>query len=265
MHKDSTLAEIDLASFRFNLVGPIYVEGAQPGDTVLIDVLEVEPAPWGFTMIVPGLGLLPDEFPEPFLVTWDLSSATAAGLAPGVAVPIRPFPGTIGTHPGTPARLPAIPPHRGGGNIDARHLVAGSRLWLPVWCDGALLSCGDGHAAQGNGEVCISAIECEMSVSLRLTLERRRLDVPRFDAPTRWVERGARHYGTMGIASDLYEAAKESTRAMIAWLVEERSLTREQAFVLLSVAGDLEILEIVDGGMWNVAMTLPTDVFFESS
>jgi acetamidase/formamidase len=139
--------------------------------------------------------------------------------------------------------------------------VTGSTLWLPIWCEGALFSTGDAHAAQGDGEVCVSAIECDMQASLRLTLEKRTSTVPAFSVPAS-AQRAARdYYGTMGIDPDLYEGARTAVKAMIAWLVAEQGLTPEDAYFLTSVAGDLHIHEIVDVGVWNVGMTMPLSLF----
>ena len=259
MSESTTLADVDLDAFLFNLVGPVWVDGAQPGDTLEVEVVSVEPAEWGFTMIVPGAGLLPDEFPEPYLKTWDLRDGRRARLVDGVSVPLAPFLGTMGTQPDEGEPRSPLPPHRGGGNIDCRSLTAGSRLWLPVWCPGARFSCGDGHGAQGDGEVCVSAIECAVEATLRFRLHRTSICAPRFEAPAPAVAAGPAH-ATMGIADDLLEGARIATRSMIEWL-GERDLSREDAYVLLSVAGDLRILEVVDAGVWNVAMTLPLGVF----
>jgi acetamidase/formamidase len=259
MTEASTVDDLDVGRFRYRLVGPIAVSGAEPGDTLEIEILRVTPAVWGHTIVLPGYGLLAEDFPDPHLKIWDLRDGARATLVPGVTVPIAPFLGTMGTHPGEPSIAGPLPPHRGGGNIDNRHLTAGSRLWLPVWCRGALFSCGDGHAAQGDGEVCVSAIECSLDVSLRFHLHKRSLDRPRFAVPTPPDRRddASGFQGTMGISDDLMEGAKQAVRAMIAWLVEEQRLTREDAYVLCSVAGDLKLLEVVDAGVWNVAMTLP--------
>ena len=148
--------------------------------------------------------------------------------------------------------------------MDNRHLTEGSTLWLPVLCEGALFSCGDPHAAQGDGEVCVSAIECAMQATLRFHLRRRSIPAPAFRSPPGPLALSAAsagYYATMGIAPDLMDGAKAAVRAMIAWLVEERGLSREDAYVLCSVAGDLKILEVVDAGVWNVSMAMPLAVF----
>ena len=246
----------------YNLLGPIWIDGAEPGDTLEVELLSLEPGDWGWTAVLPELGLLPDDFPSPVVRTFDLRDGAYVPVAPGVNVPIEPFLGTLGTHPGDPEVAPPFPPHRGGGNIDNRHLVAGTTAWFPVWCAGALFSCGDPHAAQGDGEVCVSAVECDMRATLRLSLHRRRIQAPHYDVPAGKRDRNARGYmGTMGIDADLMEGARLAVRAMIERLHAERGLAREDAYILASLAGDLHIHEIVDAGVWNVGFTIPRAVF----
>jgi acetamidase/formamidase len=183
-------------------------------------------------------------------------------VCPQVSIPLAPFLGTMGTQPDAPASASSFPPHKGGGNIDNRHLTAGSTLWLPIWCEGALFSCGDPHGAQGDGEVCLAALECDMQARLRFTVEPRRITAPRFQTAgtlTQLVEGGG-HHGSMGIGPDLMEGARAAVRDTINWLVEEHGLTREDAYVTCSLAGDLKLLEVVDGGMWNVGFTLPLTI-----
>lgn len=244
----------------YNLAGPIHVEGAGPGQTLEVEVLELTPGPWGWTTIIPELGLLPDDFPDAYLKVFDLRGGSTATVAPGVEVPIQPFLGTMGVATDEPGRFSPFPPHRGGGNVDTRHLIIGSKLWLPVWCDGALFSCGDAHAAQGDGEVCVSAVECAMQASLRFHVRDRSLGAPAFQVPGRVGLEGP-YYGTMGIDADLMEGARTAVRNMIDWLVGEHGIGREDAYILCSLAGDLRILEIVDAGVWNVGMTMPLGVF----
>jgi acetamidase/formamidase len=266
VHEGDTFADtkFDFDSL-YNLLGPVYVEGARPGDTLRVDIIELRPGDWGWCVILPELGTLPHLFPDGYLRTFDLRGGTAAELVPGVRIPFSPFLGTMGTHPDEPATAPAFPPHKGGGNIDTRHLTAGSSLWLPIWCEGALFSCGDPHAMQGDGEVCVAALECDMHARLRFTVEPRTITAPYFRTAgplTPAVDAGG-HHGAMGIAPDLMEGTRKAVAAMVEWIVAEHGLTREDAYMLCSLAGDLKILEVVDAGMWNVGLTLPVSVFVD--
>ncbi len=247
----------------YHLSGPVFVKDASPGDTLRIEILELEPGEWGWASVLPGLGLLPDDFPEPWAGTFDLRQQGTVEIAPGVRIPTSPFLGTMGTHPDEPAQASAFPPNQGGGNMDTSHLTAGSTLWLPIWCDGALFSCGDPHAAQGDGEVCVTAIECPMRATLRFTVEHRAIPAPRFQTggPLLKVDESAGHFGAMGIDPDLMQGARAAVRNAIVWLVDEHGLTRREAYVLCSLAGDLKILEIVDSGVWNVGFTIPLSIF----
>ena len=244
----------------YNLAGPVYVEGAQPGDTLEVEILDLQPGDWGWTTIIPELGLLPLDFPDAFLKIFDLRARDRAQLVPGVSVPIQPFLGTMGVPTDEAGVFAPFPPHRGGGNMDNRHLIAGSKLWLPLWCEGALFSCGDAHAAQGDGEVCVSAIECAMRATLRLTLLKRPSPTPAYRTSGPVFDQGP-HHGTMGISPDLMEGARIAVRSMIDWLASAHGLAREDAYVLCSIAGNLHIHEIVDAGTWNVGFTMPLSIF----
>src|SRR6478752_4636264 len=151
--------------------------------------------------------------------------------APGVEVPIGPFLGTMGVHTDEPGQHSPFPPHKGAGNVDNRHLVVGSTLWIPIWCEGALFSCGDAHAAQGDGEVCVTGIECPMRASLRLTVRRQTSVAPSFRVPADAQRARGDYHGTMGIDPDLHEGARKAVRAMIAWIVENHGLKPEDAYV----------------------------------
>jgi acetamidase/formamidase len=247
----------------YNLSGPVAVVGAEPGDTLCIDILHLEHGSWGWSAILPGFGLLPDDFLAGYVRTFDLAGKDAAEFDAGITIPLRPFMGTMGVNPGGGVRLSPFPPHAGGGNIDNRHLTEGARVYLPVFLKGAIFSCGDPHAVQGDGEVCVTALEAPLKGSLRLTLLKRSIRTPAFvTAPQPSGDDGAGSaYCTMGIASDLMEGCRIATRAMIAWLGEEHGLAPEDAFILCSLAGKLKILEVVDAGMWNVAMCMPLRIF----
>src|SRR5579872_3654307 len=200
--------------------GPIYVEGAAPGDTLQIELLDLQPADWGWTAIIPGFGLLADEFPDPALKIWRLENGWAE-FAPGFRIPLDPFCGEIGLAPAAAGALSTIPPYRHGGNMDTKHLTVGSTLYLPVEVEGALYSMGDGHAAQGDGEVCGTAIETPMRATVRLTVRKDwPVAEPQFmtGGPLTPRTNTAPYYATDGIGPDLYEAARNAIRHMIAHL-----------------------------------------------
>jgi acetamidase/formamidase len=242
------------------LTGPILVRGARAGDVLAVEVLEVTVAGLGWTTFRPGAGLLPDEFTRPYLKVWELRDGYAE-LCPGVRVPLAPFLGVMGVAPEEAGEHATGPPRKWGGNMDIRHLVAGSTLYLPVAVDGALFSAGDGHAAQGDGEVCVSAIETAAIATLRFTVRRdRTIASPELETPAATRAAGRCHV-TTGIGPDLMAASRDAVRAMIAFLASERGLTREEAYVLCSVAVDLRIAEIVDAPNWVVAAFLPLAMF----
>jgi acetamidase/formamidase len=245
------------------LTGPIAIRGARPGDTLQIDIVELVAGDLGHTAFNPGGGLLPDDFPEPYLKMWDLDGVSAE-LRPGIRIPLEPFLGVMGVALAEPGEHSTVPPRKTGGNMDIRQLTAGTTLYLPVEVEGALFSAGDGHAAQGDGEVCITAIETTMTATLRFSLRHdRTLTGPEFHTtrPLSPNTNGGQHYVTTGIAPDLMDASKEAVRAMIRYLVAIRGLSREEAYVLSSVAVDLKISEVVDRPNWVVSAFLPLAVF----
>jgi acetamidase/formamidase len=242
------------------LTGPVAIRGARPGDVLQVDVVELVPGDIGVTLFVPDRGLLPEDFPEPYLKVWRLG-CDRAELRPGVRVPLAPFLGVMGVALAAPGEHTTIPPRAPGGNMDIKQLTKGSTLFLPIAVEGALFSCGDGHAAQGDGEVCITAIETTMTATLRFTVRRDlRIAAPEFETTSAGAQPG-RHYVTTGIAPDLMEATKAAVRAMIAHLVTACGLTREDAYVLCSVAADLKISEVVDAPNWVVSAFLPLRLF----
>jgi len=242
------------------LTGPVAVRSARPGDVLQVDVLDLVPGAFGVTTLVPHLGLLVGEFPEAYLKVWHLQDGYGE-LRPGVRVPLAPFLGVMGLALAEPGEHSTIPPRAAGGNMDIKQLTKGSTLFLPVAAPGALFSCGDGHAAQGDGEVCITAIETTMTATLRLTVRRDlRIAGPEFETASAGASPG-RHYATTGIAPDLMDASKAAVRAMIAHLVSACGLTREDAYVLCSVAVDLKISEVVDAPNWVVSAFLPMSLF----
>jgi acetamidase/formamidase len=254
-----TLTNLDFG--RINLLtGPVAIEGAEPGDTLQVDVLGFESKGWGWTGEIPGFGLLAEDFPEPYLKTWELGKDTAE-FAPGIVIPLEPFCGVIGVAPRDPGQLNTIPPRENAGNVDIRQLIAGSTVYLPVFIPGALVSLGDSHAAQGDGEVCGTAIEAPYTVRVRLTV-RKDLHVRelQYEAPAR-ANRTAATFNTTAHSPDLMEAAKQATRYMIDHLHETKGLTRAEAYALCSVAVDLRISEVVDQPNWVVSASLSLDIF----
>jgi acetamidase/formamidase len=246
------------------LTGPVRIRGARPGDTLVVDVLEVRPAlDFGWTAVRPGRGLLPiEDFPKPHLQIWDLTDGKHARSKRGIAVPIEAFPGVMGVALDTPGEHSTMPPRKNGGNMDIKQLTAGSRLYLPVWVEGALFSVGDGHGAQGDGEVCVTAVEMAARVTLRFDLEPgRHLMEPRFRTPD--TPGGARGpcFVTTAHGPDLHASAQQAIRYMIDHLVAERGLSREEAYIVSSVCVDLRISEIVDAPNWIVSAFLPESVF----
>jgi acetamidase/formamidase len=255
LHGASTVE--DLGRLDFDKVdqvnGPVAVVGAEPGDTLQIDLLEFEPADWGWTANIPGFGLLADQFPDPYLrITKVPGVGERAEFLAGVRVPIVPFCGEVGVAPIDGPRS-TIPPDLHGGNMDTRHLTAGATLFLPVFHEGARLSMGDGHATQGDGEVCGTGIETPMRALVRLTVRKDlHLTGPEFLTADVATPLG-RRYATDGVGPDLNEAARDAVRRMIDWLGREHGISAIDAYLLASVAIDLRISEIVD--MPNVIVT----------
>jgi len=263
-----TTAVEEIASLDFSGVdqvnGPIAIDGARTGDTLQVELLDFQPADWGWTASIPGFGLLADEFPDPaYKVTSLPAVGERAEFFPGIRIPIVPFCGELGVAPRT-GPLSTIPPDVHGGNMDTRHLTAGATLLLPVFHDGARFSIGDGHAAQGDGEVCGTAIETPMRARVRFTVRRDlHLSGPEFiTAPGAAAERPVgRRYGTDGIGPDLLTAARDATRRMIDWLGREHGLSPVDAYMLCSVGVDLRISEIVDQPNFIVTAHCPLSIF----
>ena len=263
----SALANLDWDR-AYPLTGPIAISGAQPGDTLKVEILDVHTQGWGWTGVIPGSGLLPDDFPNAYLQVFDLSNGDAAPFREDIAIPLAPYLGTMGCCPAGAHAQNVVPPGTFGGNMDIRQLVRGSTLYLPVQVENALFSCGDAHAAQGDGEVCVTGIESPMFASLRFTLEKgRSIPAPQFSTPAPLTPRvdSAPFHGTTGVSSDLYVAAQDAIRAMIDYLGERYDLSPEDGYLLSSLAVDLKISEIVDGGQYIVSALLPEAIFAERS
>lgn len=250
----ASLATLDFA--RINPVsGPIFVDGARPGDVLVVEILELEVDTWGWTANIPGFGLLADRFLDPAFRTSHIKNGTIE-LFTGMSLGSVPMIGTIGVAPAEAGAFSVVPPTRNGGNMDIRHVGAGATLYLPVAVEGALLSLGDGHAAQGDGEVCGTAIETTSQATIRVSLERdRHLPAPMLLTDPR-SHRTGRAFATTGIGPDLITAARDATSAMIAEIARRTTLSEIDAYLLASVAGDLKISEVVDVPNWVVSLHL---------
>jgi acetamidase/formamidase len=248
----------------YPLNGPIAVRGAARGDALAIEVLDIHTQGWGWTAILPGLGLLPDDFPDAYLRIFDLSDGDVAYMRDDVAIPLEPFFGTMGVCPAGAKGQPVMPPGIFGGNMDTRQLVRGSTLYLPVQVEQALFSCGDAHGAQGDGEVCVTGLEAPMFASLRFTLEKgRSIPGPQYRTPAPLTPRvnSAPFYATTGVGGDLYVGAQDAVRSMVEHISRTYRLDPEDAYLLCSLVVDLKISEIVDAGQYIVSALLPEAVF----
>ncbi len=247
-------------SKEYPLTGPIYVQGAKPGDALSVHIVNLKVDDWGWTSIDPTWGVPLEEFTEHYLWIWKLRKRYAP-FKNGIKIPIRPFCGVMGVAPPEDGFFEVVPPGKHGGNMDIRHLTAGSTLLLPVWVDGALFSIGDMHAAQGDGEVCGTAIECPGEVTVKLEIVKdAKIEAPRYACK---IEPSPRlgYYVTTGISPDLMSASKQAVRGMIGYLSTKFKLTRQEAYILCSVAADLRIHEMVDIPNWIVGAMIPQDIF----
>jgi len=238
------------------LTGPIYVESAEPGAVLAVTLHEIEVGDWGWVGIFPGFGWLADEFDQAYLKTFEIAAdASEIRFSDGVTLQLAPFPGVMGVAPDTDELLSTIPPRASGGNMDNKYLTAGTRVYFPVFVEGALFSIGDTHALQGDGEVCGTAVEAPMRIVLELEVLKgaRELPEPQYETDE--------YYAVTAFAETIDEAAKKATRYMIDYLAEERGLARDDAYVLCSLAGDLKISEVVDVPHVLVSMHMPKAIF----
>ena len=238
------------------LTGPIYVEGAEVGDVLEVKILGAKLAiPYAYNGFGPGRGFLPEDYPYPKMKIIALDEKRMiARFAPGIEIPLHPFFGSMGVAPPeTSGRLSSAPPWIQAGNLDNKDLVAGTTLYIPVHAPGALFLAGDGHAGQGDGEVDITALETSLIGTFQFVVRKdMHLRWPRAETPT--------HFITMGLHEDLNEATKLAVREMLDFLMTEKHLSRDDAYMLASVAADLHITELVDGNK-GVHMMLPKSIF----
>lgn len=240
------------------LTGPIYVDRAEPGDVLQVDVLKVAHRGWGWTSVIPGLGFLKDRFSEPFLFHWKLEGAVSRSLAPAI-VPLRPFCGVMGVARAEDGEFRTRPPGPFGGNMDVRQLATGATLYLPIFNPGALFSAGDAHAAQGDGEVCINGIECPADVTLRFRLHKQqRLSAPVVESgAARGQEMGGDAWLVVESDTDAAGAARAATSRMIDLLVDRWGFTPIHAYILCSVAMNLHLSQVVNEPMFTVSAEIP--------
>ena len=237
------------------LTGPVYVEAARPGDMLAVTLHKVELGDWGWTAIAPGFGFLADDFPDAALKTFALGKdATSIDFGNGITIPLNPFPGVMGVAPATDSLLSTIPPRANGGNMDDPNIVEGTTVYFPVFVEGALFSIGDAHAAQGHGEVSGTAIEAPMRFVYELNVikDGHTIQEPQYETDE--------YYAVTAFATTIDEAAKKATGYMIDYLESVHGLSRQEAYMLCSLAGDLKIAEVVDVPHMLVAMHMSKDV-----
>jgi acetamidase/formamidase len=225
-----------------SLTGPIFVNGAEPGDSLRIKIQKIVPRPWGANFNIPGMfGEFPKDFPDGQVKYFYLDGdRKIAEFAPGIEIPLRPFPGTLGVARAEPGRYNAVPPGPYAGNLDNRDLVEGTTLYVPVFVRGALVWTGDSHAAQGNGEVNLTALETAFEeITLTITVDKAtRLQWPRIETPTEWI--------TMGFDEDLTKALANAKSETAKFLAEQRKISPEQALALVSTTSDCRVTQVVD-------------------
>jgi acetamidase/formamidase len=257
----------DMAALSFDpihpLTGPVFVDGAQPGDTLEVEILDLQHKGWGWNGVIANFGLLPEDFTEAYIHHYQIVGSECI-FRDDIRIPYEPFCGVMGVGPREAGRLGTTPPRENGGNIDIRHLTPGTRVFFPVYVPGVLFSCGDCHSAQGDGEVNGSGIETPMTVTLRFQLHKRSTKELRFITP-----RGKRltvadelgYFVTTAHGPDLFVDSQNAIRYMIEYLVAEHNMSAEAAYSLCGAAVDLKISEIVDAPNWIVSAYLPLAIF----
>jgi acetamidase/formamidase len=263
---DEAISSLDFSKLD-QVNGPIYINDAEPGDILEIEIIDIKTADWGWTGIIPGFGLLHEEFLQPKLKIWKLNENNSQYIwfkQNQIRILLRPFTGECGVAHSLNGSFSTIPPYRTGGNIDTKYLIKGAKLYLPIECKGALFSIGDGHAAQGDGEVCGTAIETPINVSVRLTI-RRGDEFKHIISPclltSSDMKNSLQYYSVLGIADNMLEATKQAIRQMIIYLEQTKGLTREEAYMLCSIAVDIRVTQVVDMPNYTVGAFLPLDIF----
>ena len=246
------------------MTGPVGVRGAAPGDALVIDILDFKHEGWAWTSVTPGMGVLGDEFAEPYLHIWKLEEGFTRSI-PGTTVDLHPFCGIIGVQRAEHGEFRTRPPGAFGGNMDVRHLGAGARLWLPVFAAGAGLCAGDAHAAQGDGEVSINGMEAPMTVTLRVGLSKGGAAqgpyavVPPALVPTRYSSKPFHVF--IESDEDPREAARRVVRRAVEFVRGRLGLSRELSLILCSVVLDLKVSQMVNGPITTISGYLPEAIF----
>ena len=246
------------------LNGSVWVKGAETGDALEIDILDLQHKGWGWSAHRAGIGLLAEDFEYSYFHQWRIDGATITSTElDHISLPYEPHTGVVGVAPREAGRFSTFPPRANGGNLDVRDMTIGSTIWLPVLVEGALFATGDCHAAQGQGEVCVTGIEAPMIVTMRFKLLKGvNLPEVQLRRPSPMSKLDTRGYHiTTAHGPDLMENAKKSVRYMIDWLASNQRMNRSQAYILCSVAGDLKISSIVAAPNWVVSFHMPLAVF----
>lgn len=257
----------DLAAINFDLihalVGSVFVKGAQPGDALQVDVLDLKHKGWGWSGHLQDFGLLAEDFNFAYMHHWKLEGSQCHFGVKDIVVPFAPFCGTMGVTPESSGRHDTIAPAFNAGNVDIRDLGIGSTAWFPVFVEGALFACGDCHSSQGQGELCGTGIESPMDVTLRFNVVKGKAPKElQFFKPGPLSRNDSKGFHvTTAHGPDLLENSKTAARYMIDWLVENHDVTRSQAYVLCSTVGDLVLSEVVDAPNYIVSLYIPLAVF----
>ena len=237
------------------LTGPIYIEGAEIGDVLAVELLDLEPGDWGWTGMGPEFGFLAGETEARGFKTYKLDKENnLIRFSENIEIPMKPFPGVMGVAPNTHEMLTTFPPRANGGNMDDPNLVKGVTIYFPIFVKGALFSIGDTHAVQGLGEVVGTAVECDMRIRFRLqVIKNRSISEPQYESED--------YYATTGFATTIDEAAKKATRYMVEYISKTYNMSWDEAYMLCSLIGDLKIAEVVDVPNMLVTMHIPKKVF----
>ena len=257
LHRNATLE--DLINIDFGpihaMTGPVYVEEAEVGDILAVDLLKVELGDYGWQAIVGGFGFLTERFPNPKLNIHEIDVVNKTTMFNDkIKIPLKPFPGIMGVAPSTEEMLSTIPPRANGGNMDDPSIVEGTTVYFPVFVKGALFSIGDGHAVQGYGEVCGSAIEAPMTFTYRLRVLKNKppIQEPQYETDE--------YYAVTGFGTTIDIATKKAVNYMVDYLISNYNVAPEDAYMLCSLVGDLKIAEVVDVPNMLVTMHFPKSI-----